>query len=169
MGPGCGGKANYRCNKCNVVWAQDVVGRPTTGVTSVTLCGPRVWWKTNYRCNKCNVVWAQDVVGKPTTGWWLNSWGCIAIFFIVIYFFCSAVSNPRDCSKRFTFHPLADLFIPNPPHLFWEAFAHSAISARNYCFKYPHMPLASYSFVQLNELWQRNCQIRNGSKSIPAF
>ena len=119
MGPGCGRKANYRCNKCNVVWAQDVVGRPTTGVTSVTLFGPRVWWKANYRCNKCNVVWAQDVVGKPTTGWWLNSWGCIAIFFIVIYFLCSAVSNPRDCSKRFTFHPLADLFIPNPPHLFW--------------------------------------------------
>ena len=45
LGPGCGGKANYRCNKCNVVWAQDVVGRPTTGVTSVTLCGPRVWWE----------------------------------------------------------------------------------------------------------------------------
>ena len=37
-------------------------GRPTTGVTSVTLCGPRVWWKANYRCNKCNVVLAQDVV-----------------------------------------------------------------------------------------------------------
>ena len=28
-----------------VVWAQDVVGRPTTGVTSVTLCGPRMWWE----------------------------------------------------------------------------------------------------------------------------
>ena len=45
VGPGCGGKANYRCNKCNVVWAQDVVGRPTTCVASVTLCGPRMWWE----------------------------------------------------------------------------------------------------------------------------
>ena len=33
------------CDKCNVVWAQDVVGRPTTGVTSVTLCGPRMLWE----------------------------------------------------------------------------------------------------------------------------
>ena len=68
MCPGYGGKANYRCNKCNVVWAQDVVGKPTTGVISVTLFGPRMWWKANYRCNKCNVVWAQGVVGRPTTG-----------------------------------------------------------------------------------------------------
>ena len=48
VGPGCDRKANYsvtsitlcgprmlwedqlQCNKCNVVWAQDVVGRPTT-------------------------------------------------------------------------------------------------------------------------------------------
>ena len=53
---------------CNVVWAKDVVGRPTTGVTSVTLCGPRIWWKANYMCNKCNVEWTQDVEGRPTTG-----------------------------------------------------------------------------------------------------
>ena len=88
MVPGCGGKANYRCNKCNVVWAQGpgaqaqltgvtsvtlcgpqgVVGRHNvTGVNNVTLClGPDMWGKANYRCNKCNVVWAQDVVGRPT-------------------------------------------------------------------------------------------------------
>ena len=44
------------------------MGRTTAGVTSVTLCGPRVWWKANYRCSKCNDVWAHDVVGRPTTG-----------------------------------------------------------------------------------------------------
>ena len=42
--------------------AQDVVGRPTTGVPNVSMCGPRMWWKANYRCNKCNDVWAHDVV-----------------------------------------------------------------------------------------------------------
>ena len=62
MGPGCGRKVNYRFNKCNDVWAQDVVGGPTAVVTNITLCGPRVWWKVNYRCNKYNVVWAQGVV-----------------------------------------------------------------------------------------------------------
>ena len=41
--------------------AQDVVGRPTTGVPNVSMCGPRMWWN-NYRCNKCNDVWAHDVV-----------------------------------------------------------------------------------------------------------
>ena len=33
------------CDKCNVVWAQDVLRRPTTGVTSVTLYGPRMLWE----------------------------------------------------------------------------------------------------------------------------
>ena len=53
-----------------------MVGRPTTGVTSVTLRRPRMWWKANYRCKMCNVVWtrmcnvvwAKDVEGRPTTG-----------------------------------------------------------------------------------------------------
>ena len=39
-----------------------MVGRPTTGVTSVKCVGRPT------TSNKCNVVWAQDVVGRPTTG-----------------------------------------------------------------------------------------------------
>ena len=34
----------------------------------------------------------------------------------------SAASSPLDRSKRSTLHPLADLFIPTPPRLLWEAF-----------------------------------------------
>ena len=45
-------------------------------------------------------------------------------------FLCSAVSSPWDCSKRFTLHPLANLFIPRPFQLLWEASSHTAITAR---------------------------------------
>ena len=34
----------------------------------------------------------------------------------------SAVSSPLDRSKRFTLHPLADLFIPTPTRLLLEEF-----------------------------------------------
>ena len=37
-------------------------------------------------------------------------------------FLYSAVSSPLDCSKRFTLHPLADLFIPAPTRLLRAAF-----------------------------------------------
>ena len=37
-------------------------------------------------------------------------------------FLYSAVSSPLDRSKRFTFYPLEDLFIPTPTRLLWEAF-----------------------------------------------
>ena len=37
-------------------------------------------------------------------------------------FLYSAVSHPLDNPKRFTFHHLADLFIPIPTQLLWEAF-----------------------------------------------
>ena len=43
-------------------------------------------------------------------------------------FLYSVVSSPRDCSKRFTLHPLADLFISTPSRLLWEAFSHAAIT-----------------------------------------
>ena len=36
------------------------------------------------------------------------------------------VSNPLDCSKRITLHPLADLFIPTPIGHLWKAFSHAA-------------------------------------------
>ena len=34
----------------------------------------------------------------------------------------SAVSSPLDRSNRFTLHSLADMFIPTPTRLLWEAF-----------------------------------------------
>ena len=45
-------------------------------------------------------------------------------------FLYSAVSSPWDCSKRFILHPLAEIFIPTPSQLLWEAFSHAAITAR---------------------------------------
>ena len=39
-----------------------------------------------------------------------------------VVFLYSAVSSPLDRSKRFTLHALADLFIPTPAGLLWEAF-----------------------------------------------
>ena len=38
------------------------------------------------------------------------------------YVLYSAVSSELDRSKRFTVHPLADLFIPTTTRLHWEAF-----------------------------------------------
>ena len=35
------------------VWTQDVVGRPTTYVRSVTLCGPRIWRKGQLQVAYC--------------------------------------------------------------------------------------------------------------------
>ena len=46
-------------------------------------------------------------------------------------FLYSAVSSPLDRSKRFTLHPLADLLIPAPTRLVWEAFSHAAVAAQN--------------------------------------
>ena len=37
-------------------------------------------------------------------------------------FLYSTVSSPLDRSERFTLRPLADLFIPTPTRLLWEAF-----------------------------------------------
>ena len=60
-------------------------------------------------------------------------------------FLYSAVSSPRDCSKHFTLHPLADLFIPKPSRLLHE----------DYLFRHPPLSVAMYSVIQLSELWQR--------------
>ena len=32
------------------------------------------------------------------------------------------VSSPWNCSKCFTFQPMAEIFVQNPPQLLWEAF-----------------------------------------------
>ena len=39
-----------------------------------------------------------------------------------VFIYYSAVSSPLDRSKHFTLHSLADLFIPTPTQLLWEAF-----------------------------------------------
>ena len=65
-------------------------------------------------------------------------------------FLYGAVSPPWDCSKHFTLHPLADLFIPTTSQLRWE-------SIRS--FKHHPLSVARYSFIKLSELWsERNCQ-----------
>ena len=81
-------------------------------------------------------------------------------------FLYSAVSGPQDCSKRFTLHPLADLFIPRPSQLLWEVFSHAAIAARRL---FVHISttvcIDRYSFIQLSELWQRGViKLAKGSK-----
>ena len=69
-------------------------------------------------------------------------------------FLLSSVSSPWDCSKCFTFHPQADLFIPTPSRLLWEAFSHATITARRPFVHISTCAVARYSFIQLSELWQ---------------
>ena len=60
----------------------------------------------------------------------------------------SAVSSLWDRSKRFTLHPLADLFIPRPSQLLWEAFNH-AIARKLFVHISTTVCIARYSFIQL--------------------
>ena len=60
----------------------------------------------------------------------------------------------RDCSERFTLHPLADLFIPMPSRLLWEHSATLQLLHEECSFRYPPLSVARYSFIQLSELWQ---------------
>ena len=78
-----------------------------------------------------------------------------SLFQSIRSFLYSEVSSSWDCSKCFTLHPLADLFIPMPPRLPWEAFSHTAITAQIYLFTYPPRSIARHSFIQLSELRQR--------------
>ena len=71
-------------------------------------------------------------------------------------FLCSAVSNPWDCSKRITLHPQADLLIPTPIRLLWEASTTMLKLLReDHSFTYPPLSIVKYSFIQLGELNQR--------------
>ena len=86
--------------------------------------------------------------------------GHIACFLMHIWYIkrtllYSAVSSLWDCSKHFTLHPLADLFIPTPICLLWEAFSHAAITVQRLIVHISALSLARYSFIQLGELWQR--------------
>ena len=90
----------------------------------------------------------------------------VAKYSFKIKFLYSAVSSPWDCSKRFTLHPQADLFIPRPFQFLWEVFSNVAINARRL---FVHVSttvcIARYSFIQLSELWQRGViKLAKGSK-----
>ena len=63
-------------------------------------------------------------------------------------FLYSAVSIPL--AKRFTLHPLADLFIPAPTRLLWEA-----STCEDDSFTLPPLSITRCSFIQLNELGHR--------------
>ena len=67
-------------------------------------------------------------------------------------------SSPMDDSKCFTLHSLADLLIPAPTRLLWEAFSHATIAlCEDYSLTYCHnrTPTTRYSSVQLNKLGRR--------------
>ena len=73
------------------------------------------------------------------------------------------VSSLWDCSEHFTYHPLADLFIPTPFQFLREAFSHAAITVfRLFIHISTSVSWIWYSFIQLSELWQ------HGLKKIAA-
>ena len=54
----------------------------------------------------------------------------LEVVVLVVVVIVLEVNRPWDSSKQFTLHPLADLFIPTPFRLLWEAFSHTALTAR---------------------------------------
>ena len=62
-------------------------------------------------------------------------------------FLYSAVSSPSDRSTRFTLHSPADLLIPTPTRLLWEAFSHAAIIARRLI---THISTTVYSLILMH-------------------
>ena len=62
------------------------------------------------------------------------------------------VSSPWDCSKYFTLHPLAHLFIPVQSRI-QLCCGYFTKTIRIYIYSVLH--IAKYTFIQLNELWQR--------------
>ena len=70
-------------------------------------------WSTWARCNK------RDNCHDIST---IRCWQC-TLWYIT-------VPSPLDGSKRFNLHLLADLFIPIPHGLLWEAFSHAASTTR---------------------------------------
>ena len=83
----------------------------------------------------------------------------------------STVSSHLASPKRFPLYPLADLFIPTPIRLLWEAFSQAAITARRQT-THIFLPLsfARFLFIHLSELGHRgdnkNAQVSNDD-SIP--
>ena len=95
----------------------------------------------------CLAIYLAD---KNTVATWVSA---LVLFCIMSHskgnhtcMFLNSVPSPWDCSRRFTLHPLADLFIPAPTRLLLEAFSHAV-----YCAKTIH----SYFHHCLSELEQR--------------
>ena len=59
-------------------------------------------------------------------------------------FLYSAVYSRRDYSKRCKLHTLADVLIPTPSRLLWEAFSHAAITPRRL---FLHISTTAYNQV----------------------
>ena len=73
------------------------------------------------------------------------------------------VSNPQDCSQRFTVYSLADLFNQTTSHFLWEASSHTAINARRiFVHKYPPMSIARHSFIRMSKLEQSRVKQAQG-------
>ena len=79
-------------------------------------------------------------------------------------FLLNAIFKPHDLSKL-CYNWYADLFNRTPSRLLWEAFSHSAITAR-ILFVYIDKPLFvfKYSFTQQSELWQ--CMLKRLPKVL---
>ena len=85
----------------------------------------------------------------------LNSTSMFKSMFLKCEFLNSAVSNPNNCSKHFTFYSLADLFNRTWSWLLWEASSHTAINTwRLFIYKHPPLFISRYSFILLSELEQ---------------
>ena len=68
----------------------------------------------------------------------------------------TAISNHQDCSKRFTFYSLADLFNRTTFRFLGEASSYTANNSRRlFVHTYTPLSIARYSFIQLSELEQR--------------
>ena len=72
-------------------------------------------------------------------------------------FLYRAVSSPLDRSKRFTLHPLADVFIPTSTRLLLEAFSHAAITVQRvfiHIFTTVYSQILIYSAERTEALWR---------------
>ena len=68
-------------------------------------------------------------------------------------FLCSAVSSLLDQSNRFTFYPLADVFVPTYDLSGKHSAAHTDIIARRlFTHIFPRLSVDRCSFIQLSEL-----------------
>ena len=84
-------------------------------------------------------------------------------------FYIVHVSSSLDRIRRFTLHPLADLFIPTPTRLIWESFqprSNYVLRRLFHSFIFPQASIARYSFIHIAEWtgasWRE--QTKNGSK-----